>query len=399
MADEDIFNPATGDTTGQRRKRPPVTIDLEAEPDDNTAPPIIEPVAEEPAAPVPPSEDPEVDLPPPPRQEEPPRQEAAPRQSGMGSLVQIAGAAIGGGVIGGLLTAFLMAPGTDTVTQASIDSRFATIASRLDGLEAGIAARTTETPAPIDTGRLDAIDQQIAGLKTAFDNLPKGTSEPAAPADLAPIEQRLAALEARPEAAPQAPPIDLTPLQANVEQLAARIDQIEQHPPVDPRTEAAARTIALTTLRQAATAGGPFENELAALKTLGVEDAALAPLAAGGAPSRSALVAAFPAIADQIRAASMKVDPNAGIFDRLAASAGSLVSVKPAGPVAGSTTTAIVSRMEAAVSAGDLAAALQEAEGLDSVARAPLAEWADAARKRVAIDAALKQLDASGPAN
>ena len=115
-------------------------------------------------------------------------------------------------------------------------------------------------------------------------------------------------------------------------------------------------------------------------------------LADQGAPSLPALEANFPAVAEAVRQASRKVDPEAGFLDRLTASAGALVSVKPSGPVPGTSATAIVSRMEADVAKGDLAAALAESEALDPAVKPALAAWADAARRRVAIDQALVAL-------
>ncbi|HEV7284838.1 MAG TPA: mitofilin family membrane protein, partial [Kaistia sp.] len=162
------------------------------------------------------------------------------------------------------------------------------------------------------------------------------------------------------------------------------------------------RVIAVTALRQAATGSGPFANEFAAVSALGTEDteiAALQPLAATGAPSKADLIAAFPAVADQIRIAAAKVDPGASLIDRLTASAGSLVSVKPSGPMAGPSATAVVSRMEAAVKDGNLAEALREGDGLDAIARAPLADWAAKAGQRITIDTALAGLSAAKSSN
>lgn len=409
MSDDDTFKPA-GEPSGSRRKRPPVTIDLAAESSDATSPPSPEqtdpvstpdPVVEPaPDAPVPPpAYEPEVGTPEP----------AAPaaRESAAGRFVIPAIAALGGGVVGGLLVALLSSStGTDPVSSASLDSRFAAVSARLDRVEAATSEAASRPAAVgIDPARLAGLEKEIASLKSA-------ASQPAATAtapsvDLSPIESRLSALETRPapvapEAAPAAPPVDLTPLQSRLDALTTRLDAVEAHPPADPKTEAAARVIAVTALRQAATGSGPFANELAAVSALGTEDteiAALQPLAATGAPSRADLIAAFPAVADQIRIAAAKVDPGASLIDRLTASAGSLVSVKPSGPMAGPSATAVVSRMEAAVKDGNLAEALREGDGLDAIARAPLADWAAKAGQRITIDTALAGLSAANSSN
>jgi len=410
MSDDDTFKPA-GEPSGSRRKRPPVTIDLAAESSDATSPPSPEqtdpvstpdPVVEPaPDAPVPPpAYEPEVGTPEP--------TAPAARESAAGRFVIPAIAALGGGVVGGLLVALLSSStGTDPVSSASLDSRFAAVSARLDRVEAATSEAASRPAAAggVDPARIAELEKEIAALKSA-------ASQPAATAtapsiDLGPIESRLSALETRPtpvapEAAPAAPPVDLTPLQSRLDALTTRLDAVEAHPPADPKTEAAARVIAVTALRQAATGSGPFANELAAVSALGTEEseiAALQPLAATGAPSKADLIAAFPAVADQIRIAAAKVDPGASLIDRLTASAGSLVSVKPSGPMAGPSATAVVSRMEAAVKDGNLAEALREGDGLDAIARAPLADWAAKAGQRITIDTALAGLSAAKSSN
>ncbi|MCX5570056.1 COG4223 family protein [Kaistia nematophila] len=410
MSDDDTFNPA-GESSAPRRKRPPVTIDLEAEssttkpaPETEADVPAATDAAEtaEPAAPPPPAYEPEVGV-----AEPTPALESTPRESAGARFVIPALAALGGGVIGGLLVALLSSStGTDPVASASLDSRFAAVSARLDRVEAAAsetASRPTATP-DVDPARLASLEREIAALKEAAANAPAPVATTPAP-DLGPLESRLAALEARPEAAPAAPaapPVDLSPLQSRLDALTGRLDAVEAHPPADPKTEAAARVIAVTGLRQAATGSGPFTDELAAARALGGADdrfAALQPLAATGAPSKAELAASFPAVAEQIRIAAAKVDPGASLVDRLAASASSLVSVKPSGPMAGPSATAIVSRMEAAVKEGNLAEALREGEALDAIARAPLADWAAKAGNRITIDTALAGLGAANSPN
>ncbi|HWJ71577.1 MAG TPA: mitofilin family membrane protein [Kaistia sp.] len=374
MAEEDDTPSAAESTGAPRQKRPPVTIDLEAE-------------AVAPAHPAEPSHETAAEAraePPPAAAEDP----ATAPDSALRRYLPLGVAAVIGGLIGGAAGALLFAPQTDTITSASIDSRFATLASRLDALEAKSGNGTAAAPA-IDPERITALESGLARLESQQASAGEG-----APVDLQPIELRLAALEARPVETPT-PAVDLQPLEQKLSALDGRIGEIEAHPPSDPATEAAARTIALTALRQAARSDRPFDAELAAFRTLGGDEpqlAALAPLAANGAPSVASLQASFPAAADAVRSASRRIDPEAGFIDRLAASAGSLVSVKPAGPVEGSSPTAIVSRMESMVDKGDLAAALAESDTLDATSKSALAGWADAARRRVAIDTALAAL-------
>lgn len=417
MSDDDTFNPA-GEPTGSRRKRPPVTIDLEAESSavtpsaeseagstsepTSTETPVRETPAQETQASETPAYEPESGV------SEPvaPASNAVSRDTALARFVVPAIAALGGGVIGGLLVALLSSStGSDPVASASLDSRFAAVSARLDRVEAAASDAVSKPASGIDPARLAGLEKDIADLKTAVSQPAPAVT--AAATDLGPIESRLQALESRPAAvatapAPEAPPVDLSPLQSRLDALTTRLDAVEAHPPADPKTEAAARVIAVTALRQAATGSTPFKDQLSAVDALGMKDASLAalqPLAETGVPSNAELIASFPAVAEQIRLAAAKVDPGASLIDRLAASAGSLVSVKPSGPMAGPSATAIVSRMEAAVKDGNLAEALREGDALDALARAPLADWAAKAGQRITIDTALAGLSAAKPSN
>ena len=159
--------------------------------------------------------------------------------------------------------------------------------------------------------------------------------------------------------------------------------------------EAAVRAIAITALRRASEGGQPFASEvdmIAALGVPGADIAALRPYAERGVPARATLVADFPAVGDAILSATAVSDPDAGFLDRMVAGLGSLVSIRPAGPIAGSDPPAIVSRMIAAVGRGDLATALTEREGLPESGRDASADWAAAAEQRVALDALVEHI-------
>ena len=74
---------------------------------------------------------------------------------------------------------------------------------------------------------------------------------------------------------------------------------------------------------------------------------------------------------------------------------GSLVTVRPTGPIAGNDPAAVVSRMRAAVEAGDFAKALDERDGLPPAGKEASAEWAAAAEQRAAIDALIARIAGS----
>jgi hypothetical protein len=159
--------------------------------------------------------------------------------------------------------------------------------------------------------------------------------------------------------------------------------------------EAAVRAIAITALRRASEGGEPFAGEVdmvAAMGVSGADVAELRPFAESGVPAKATLVAEFPGVADAVLAASAAADPNAGFLQRLMTGLGGLVSIRPAGPIAGGDPPAIVSRMVASVGKGDLAEALAEREGLPEAGKATSSEWAASAERRVALDGLVERI-------
>src|SRR5690606_22818028 len=80
------------------------------------------------------------------------------------------------------------------------------------------------------------------------------------------------------------------------------------------------------------------------------------------------------------------VPADAGIVDRLAASARSLVSVRPIGAVEGADAPSTAARLEAAVNVGDYAGAVEEYESLPEPARQAGAAFAADLKARLAAE-------------
>ncbi len=184
---------------------------------------------------------------------------------------------------------------------------------------------------------------------------------------------------------------DIAALSEETAALAANVGVLED-------TRAMARSLAVANLRTAAEGGQPFAAELTALSELGVTEDQLAPLrdpAETGVASSVALADAFPDVGDAILSAEAEANPDAGFFERLWENARGAIIVEPTTPSEGDDPPAVVSRMRAAVAAGDLVAALAERALLSEAGLAASAEWAAAAERRVALDTALADLAAS----
>jgi len=434
----------------ERRQRPPVTIDLQAEKAGDksaagaaggeaskaaaagAAARSAEPSSSPAASPSPPKEEPARGRTPPP-----------PRSEGWARIVA---AGVVGGVAALVLVIVLQAsgllpvPGRTAATVASREAHSAADATAaLDRRVTAIEAMTADLPSlrsDIDglSGRVSAVEQGIQPLaaKSDVDGLKKEIADlgqrldamPAAasPEDLAALANRVARLEAQPLAssgagsgeaaavlaasAALAGRVDdaearLTALGQRVDTLDAKIAALAGTSASQVKSDEAARAIAIVALKRAADGDQPFVADLDLAVALGVAgDVAseLRPLAARGVTTVAGLQAEFAAVADAIVAATTAANPNAGFFERLVGSARGLVTVRPTTPQPGNEPPAVLSRVEAAVNRGDLATALSEREALPAAGKDASAAWAAKAQDRLTVDRLVAQIAGSAGA-
>ena len=195
--------------------------------------------------------------------------------------------------------------------------------------------------------------------------------------------------------APAAPALT-TPAAAatNDAALADRVARLEAS---SAKTDSgAAGALAAASLSVAAEGSGPFDQDLAAYGRLAPGDPdlhALAPLAAMGAPSRTALVAAFPDLASAAAAASHQPPKDADFLAKLAGRFAEVVIIRRVGPGAIGV-DGLLYRAQTQVGAGDLEGALITLAKLPPTAAGPLAGWEAAARRRLEIDQRIAQVRA-----
>ncbi|MCP4381084.1 MAG: hypothetical protein GY798_06650 [Hyphomicrobiales bacterium] len=337
-----------------------------------------------------------------------PRERSADGSSGrgLGSLIV---AAVIGGVIATALGIVYHASGivptrSETIAQEALD-KINSLTASVSGLDGRIAALESQTAEPAGAD-ITALSNQIAKLESQVsensDVLARlsdaSTGAATAPA-LEAIETRLSKLETMVGTGQDAALATLRDrvgaIEASVTDLGDRVTALAARPDQGAETERAARAVAIILIQQAAERGGPFVADLAMLKTLGsggADLAALEPLAAKDTSSLAALQRDFASVAHSILDATAGSDPDAGLFDQLAALGGDLVTVRPIEPIDGGSAAAIVSRMQAAVDQGDLAGALSERDGLPEAGQAASSAWAAEASDRVAIDTLVQKL-------
>jgi hypothetical protein len=228
-------------------------------------------------------------------------------------------------------------------------------------LQSSVAA-LGEARSGITPQTIDAINQKIASLETAVTSATEAAKAG---------ESRLAAIEQ-----------SVTNLSGQLTSLSDQVSRQAAQPKV-------ALIIAGAALKSAIDRGGPFTSEVetfAAIAPGSPELPALREAAAKGVESRDDLISGMDEAANAMIAASETPPENAGFWDRLVASAKSLVKVRPIGPVEGDTVAAKVARMEVALKSGDLAKALSEYDSLPNASKAAGKAFAERIKARVAAE-------------
>jgi hypothetical protein len=220
---------------------------------------------------------------------------------------------------------------------------------------------------------------------------------PAPEADVTAAEAPSHAPAAMAPTAATAPPVNAIAAPAPTADVGALSDRVARLEAGAGRIDnAAAAALAAASLSAAAAGSAPFDQDLAAYARLAPDNPdlrALAPLATRATPSRAALAAAFPPLASAAAAAAHMPAKGAGFADRVLAMLSRVIIVRNVDPAAGGVDGALA-KAEQATDAGDLEAAVRDVQPLPARARAPLAEWVDAARRRIEIDRRIAALRA-----
>ncbi|TDK44477.1 hypothetical protein E1832_15300 [Antarcticimicrobium luteum] len=250
--------------------------------------------------------------------------------------------------------------------------------------------------APV-TAKLDGLSDRVAGTEDALDRLRAELSDLSG--TLAALDARLTELEKRPlteGAAPEAVAAYERELAAMQQALASQRAEVEKMVAEARETEAraseaaqlAANRGAVARLRGALDGGAPYADILEELRAGGLSvPEALSATASGGVVTLAVLRGTFPPAARDAlaaaRAGTVESDRSIGAFLRRQLGARSVA------PRAGDDPDAILSRAEAALTAGRLTETLDEIAALPEPARAALADWTALARQRLsALEAA-----------
>jgi len=260
------------------------------------------------------------------------------------------------------------------------------------------------------TAQQNALTQLAAGL-ARLEQAPPATASAAV--DLAPLEQRLAALEQHP--APAGPSNDdLARLAARVEQASAGEQALESRLS-GAQTQFAAQLADLQTrLAQAQSLSeqlGSLSDRagkmahvqaaraaLEAGRPLGALPGALASLArfAGAAPpTEAALRLSFPKLAQAAQDAARPAETDADFWQRVWLRVQQQITLRQGTRViVGNPAAGVLALAQSSLDAGDLAGAVAALRGLPAAAAAPLAGWLDQAQALIDARAALADMAA-----
>lgn len=343
-----------------------------------------------------------------------PKPEAVPEASfappptprGRGGFGTFLGLVLGGAVAAGAgfgLARYmpdLLAVGTDDSLAATVEAQTQEIAALREQL-ASLPSKPAADP---------VIEERLAAL------------EAAAPPDLSSVESRLAEMEAKLSAVPTGegavPAALMADLAALKEQVAtlgtggtvpadviaaaesaeARLQEAEARAAaLAQEAEAAAaasrRAAALDRIAAALDSGAPYA---AALRDLGGDvPPALADNAGAGLPTVPELHDAFPAVARASLEAALRANMGESWTDRVSNFLRSQTGLRSLTPREGDDPDAILSRAEAALAAGDVAAAITELDAMPEAGKPALEDWLASARLRVEAEAAFAALAAN----
>lgn len=283
------------------------------------------------------------------------------------------------------------------------------IAARLDKLQ-----QTIQAPKPDDgtvTARLTTDEAQQKALGDALAALTRRVDEVATAAQGALTQAKTAASAAEDAKSAAQGGVQHSDIEALANRVAALENAVKSvtadvaRRPASADDSAARSTVAAEALRAAVERGAPYQAELAAAKSFGADQnavAALAPFAADGIPSAAALGRELAALVPVLQRAAEPGSSSGSLFGRLEARAQRLVRVTPLDAAAaptGNDPSSLIVRIDGDAARSDIPGALADIARLPDAARAPADAWIKKAQAREAAIAASRQIAANALAS
>jgi hypothetical protein len=164
--------------------------------------------------------------------------------------------------------------------------------------------------------------------------------------------------------------------QMTVRQIQERLDRVASAAGAPDR--AVRMAVAAAALRNAVERDRPFAAELAAARSTGLDDGALAslePFAATGVPTRNELFRELSALLPELRRVSVPPSQDVGYLDRLQASAVRMLNIRPAKDEPGDDPPTVLSRIEFKMIQQDVDAIVTELDKLPAQGKELAQAW------------------------
>ncbi|MCF1708248.1 hypothetical protein L0V05_05370 [Tabrizicola sp. J26] len=280
------------------------------------------------------------------------------------------------------------------------------ISADLDALRTEFAAKLAALPPPAqdESADVSALQSSLAALNDRLATLekqPAGEAGAASSTAVAAFERELQTLRQQIEAqgsVGSAMTADLQTAMTDAKaQLASAAEEAKKvAADAEALAQAARNDLAIGRVSSALEAGGSFSGALDDLRTAGVTiPDALSADAAGGVPTLVDLQRSFPDAAREALAAALRADAGSTWSERVGAFLRTQAGIRSLTPREGDDPDAVLSRAEASLADGDLAAVLAGIASLPEAAQAAMSGWVAEATKRQAAVDALAALSAS----
>lgn len=248
-----------------------------------------------------------------------------------------------------------------------------------EGSQAALSGATASAKQALD--QITGLSTELNSVKQSVADIQNNASASGASVDTSAIDARIASLEEQLNASKQ----QVAQADGAAADATTRLDALEAKVNDTSGQTNMALAMAATGLKAAVDRGEPYKAELdtyVAVAPAAGEVETLRPTEAKGIPTVNTLASDFGDVAARIIASTRTIDPNAGVLDRLWASASGLVEARPVGMVEGEGVDAVTARIEAHLTAGDLAAAIAEWEKLPDAAKTASADFGSAMKAR-----------------
>ena len=310
-----------------------------------------------------------------------------------------------------------------TAAPATTSANANAISAQLDKIQAELQSRPGDTAlssrvATVEA-QMKALNESLAALNRRLDDIAvtaKGAREradaAAATADRA--TQNASAASAAATSATQSASAASAAAkgaaknsvqESDLQALAARIAALEQsikslsaaatQKTASADDRAARAAVAAEALRATVERGAPYASELAAVKTFGADQsavAALEPFASTGVPTEAELARALSELLPSLQPAPVTPAADAGLLGRLESNAKNLVRITPVDAPTRADASSVVAQLQADAAHADIAAALNDIARLAPPEKARAAAWVRKADARNAALAASRRI-------